>query len=102
VPRRDDQTRTALCAIAEQPHDLVQRPRPLRRSRPAASHPGGGGGDGPGYNVPSVADNEYFWSDNYYSSDTSIRSLGVRGDGGALDSDVNSTYEVVCVTTPST
>lgn len=53
------------------------------------------------YDLPSVGDQEMFWTGEYYSVASGPRSLGVNDGGGYLDSDQQSTYRTVCVTTPT-
>jgi hypothetical protein len=53
------------------------------------------------YNLPNLSDQELFWTGEYYAVTSGPRSLGVSDSGGYLDSDQQSTYRTVCVTTPT-
>jgi len=53
------------------------------------------------YDLPNLNDQELFWTGEYYAATSGPRSLGVSDGGGYLDSDQQSTYRTVCVTTPT-
>jgi hypothetical protein len=53
------------------------------------------------YDLPGVDDQELFWTSEYWDSGNDSRSMGISDGGGSLDSSTLSTYEVVCVTTPT-
>jgi hypothetical protein len=53
------------------------------------------------YDLPDIDDTEMFWTTNYWTDEGSARSLGVDDGGSTLSSATSSTYETVCVTTPT-
>jgi hypothetical protein len=53
------------------------------------------------YDLPNLNDQELFWTDAYFNATSGPRSLGVSDGSGYLDSDQQTTYRTVCVTTPT-